>query len=159
MSMTASRLPLLLAEDLSTRVAAWWTESQPMLRDAWQEVNAHKLWYVTWVGLFLCTYMMLRMLITRWGDTNVTRKALVLSLLLHFVGGLFTTSVHIATHAGTTGDTRDAIPMRNVIVENNTLGTGTGRAVRRNSTCPTAGPRLRWALERKQLAGGFGADR
>ena len=123
MSMTASRLPLLLAEDLSTRVAAWWTESQPMLRDAWQEVNAHKLWYVTWVGLFLCTYMMLRMLITRWGDTNVTRKALVLSLLLHFVGGLFTTSVHIATHAGTTGDTRDAIPMRNVIVENNTLRT------------------------------------
>lgn len=108
----------LIAEELTRRAAVWWESvTHPDWSAVGAELAAHKLWYTTWLGLFFCTYLMLRMLITRWGDTNVTRKALVLSLLLHTVGGLFTTSVHIVSHVGENSDNRDTIPLRNVIVE------------------------------------------
>lgn len=52
--------------------------------------------YIVWLGLFGATFLLIRMLVTRWGDTDVTRKAIVLSLLVHAMAGLGSSTVHIA---------------------------------------------------------------
>lgn len=134
-----------LTEELTVRVNAWWYAlTHPNWNDVWRELAAHKLWYATWAGLFLCTYLMLRMLITRWGDTNVTRKALVLSLLLHTVGGLFTTSVHIATHVGEGQGGRDFVAIRNVIVENSSSSSLKNRGTNSKNGAGKPGDRAVW---------------
>ncbi|MFN0054885.1 MAG: hypothetical protein ACKV0T_22165 [Planctomycetales bacterium] len=56
-----------------------------------QDPLAFTFWAVIWCGSFVTTFLFLRMLFTRWGDTHVTRKTLVLSLVAHFTMGLLST--------------------------------------------------------------------
>lgn len=49
--------------------------------------------WVVWFGLFLATVLILRMLVTRWGQKNEIQKALGLSILLHTVVLLYSTTL------------------------------------------------------------------
>lgn len=64
----------------------------------------YAFWAGVWVGGFVATFLFLRMLFTRWGDTNVTKKTLYLSLLLHFLGGLLSTRVMLPQSSGPGGE-------------------------------------------------------
>lgn len=75
-----------------------------------------------WVGLFIATFLLMRMLVTRWGDSQVTMKAVVLSLLVHLLAGLWTTTVHIARESFAAQE-GNGIAIRRVIVEDPGSGT------------------------------------
>lgn len=51
--------------------------------------------YSLWAGAFVITVLLMRMLVTRWGDSNVTAKAVVLSALTHMLAGVWTTTVFL----------------------------------------------------------------
>ncbi len=51
--------------------------------------------YSLWTGAFVITVLLMRMLVTRWGDNNVTAKAVVLSTLVHMLAGVWTTTVFL----------------------------------------------------------------
>lgn len=73
------------------------------------------LWLI-WGGLFCVTFLLMRMLITRWGDSQVTMKAVVLSLLVHVVAGLWTTTVHLARESLAI-EKSQPIPIRRLVTE------------------------------------------
>lgn len=56
------------------------------LREQW-------VMWVVWLGLFIATVLLIRMLVTRWGQKNEIQKALALSILLHTVVLLYTTTL------------------------------------------------------------------
>lgn len=98
--------------------------ASPLASDAWQKLQdlgneflAHWVLYLIWAGLFCATFTLMRMLVTRWGDSRVTMKAVVLSLLVHLVAGLWTTTVKIAT-VSLAPYKRDSVPIRRLVKEN-----------------------------------------
>lgn len=50
-------------------------------------------WAGVWVFGFILTFFLVRMLFTRWGEGDVTRKTLVLSLLAHGFAAMLSTTV------------------------------------------------------------------
>lgn len=48
-------------------------------------------WSLVWIGSFATTFLLLRALFTHWGDTHVTRKTMIVSLLAHLVLGMLST--------------------------------------------------------------------
>jgi hypothetical protein len=94
-----------------------WLEPQlPWLRGLGTSVVDNWELSTAWSGLFVATVLLVRMLYTRWGESNVTGKAIALSLLIHMVGGLWTTTVHIASGAAAVAKA-ERIPIRRVVVE------------------------------------------
>src|SRR5579872_2012711 len=70
-----------------------------MQRDWW----ATAYWGFVWTCGFVATFLFLRMLFTRWGDRDVTKKTLGLSLLVHALVGTLSTTVIFGTSAGPDG--------------------------------------------------------
>lgn len=83
----------LLATDVLSR---YLPELGPLVEHAIAQVRGQWVLYLSWGGMFCATFILMRMLVTRWGEANVTRKALVLSLVFHLVAGLWTTTIHLA---------------------------------------------------------------
>ncbi len=105
---------LLAALDVSAFWRDWRT---PSISEAAVDLRAHWVLYLIWAGMFCATFFLMRMLVTRWGDQNVTMKAVVLSLLLHAVAGLWTTTVTIAHESAAARGDDVLIPVRRLVVE------------------------------------------
>lgn len=94
-----------------------WLEPQlPWLRSLGMGIVENWELSTAWTGLFVATVLLVRMLYTRWGESNVTGKAIALSLLIHMVGGLWTTTVHLASGAVAVAKA-DRVPIRRVVIE------------------------------------------
>ena len=50
-------------------------------------------WGVIWGCTFVITFLLVRMLFTRWGDRNITMKTLGVSLLVHLLVGMISNTV------------------------------------------------------------------
>lgn len=96
-------------------IGAWLERLEPWFHRAVEDVSTNWIWYLIWSGLFVATFLLLRMLVTRWGNENVTQKTLVLSLLLHSVAGLFSTTVKIAQSTAVES-VSDHVPIRRVVM-------------------------------------------
>jgi hypothetical protein len=71
--------------------------------------------WIVWFGLFLATILILRMLVTRWGQKNEIQKALGLSILLHTVVLLYSTTLPLMQ--GTLGATQpERVSIRHVVL-------------------------------------------
>ena len=97
---------------------AWLEPHLPLVTRAYENFSNHAVLYVTWTGLFAATFLLVRMLYTRWGETNSTAKALGASVLVHLVGGLWTTTVHLASGTPVIA-APERVPIRRVIIESN----------------------------------------
>ena len=85
--------------------------------DIARDFGRHWILYCTWAGLFVVTVFLLRMLYTRWGESNVTSKAVSLSLLIHLVAGLWTTTVKMAASSSQDTTLEGRIVLREVRIE------------------------------------------
>lgn len=65
-------------------------------------------WACVWAGSLTATFLFLRMLFTRWGDTQVTRKTMALSVLLHLIVAATSTRFDLPLRGGTQ-DREDSI--------------------------------------------------
>lgn len=88
----------------------------PFVRQLLEQAVDQWVLSLIWAGLFCVTFLLMRMLITRWGDTRVTMKAVVLSLLVHLVAGLWTTTFKIASET-LTAEKQALVPVRRLVVE------------------------------------------
>lgn len=91
---------------LATNVLGdYFPELGPLVEHAISQVRGQWVLYLSWGGMFFATFVLTRMLVTRWGESNVTRKALVLSLVFHLVAGLWTTTIHLARESQASRET------------------------------------------------------
>jgi hypothetical protein len=86
-------------------------------------------WTAVWVGSFCITFLLLRMLFTRWGETNVTQKTMALSLLAHLVLALLSTRMVFHQQGGSPwgrGIARETIvrPVRRAVIDAETSSAG-----------------------------------
>ncbi len=84
-----------------------------MQRDWW----ATAWWGAVWTCGFIVTFLLLRMLFTRWGDRNVMTKTLALSLLVHVLGGMLSTEFMFGPGLAQEAESDEGISIRNVLVE------------------------------------------
>src|SRR5262245_24701964 len=72
---------------------------KPFATDLWEHMHhaewwaATTFWGVIWACGFVATFLLLRVLFTRWGDRDVMKKTLAVSLLLHLLCGMLSTRV------------------------------------------------------------------
>src|SRR6266852_4853792 len=68
---------------------------KPLARDIFVRMQREPWVMVWWGGVWVCgfivTFLLLRVLFTRWGDRDVMKKTLALSLLVHTLGGMLST--------------------------------------------------------------------
>lgn len=102
----------------------WWDANRPLVQRGLDEIQLNGILYVTWAGLFAATFVLVRMLYTRWGESNVTAKALAVSMLVHLAGGLWTTTVRLASGRPELS-APERVPIRRVIVESRASRTPT----------------------------------
>src|SRR5258708_35093308 len=50
-------------------------------------------WGLVWACGFVITFLLVRMLFTRWGDRDITKKTLWVSLLVHTLVGMVSNTV------------------------------------------------------------------
>src|SRR5438445_9810984 len=84
-----------------------------MQRDWW----ATAYWAGIWTCGFVVTFLLIRMLFTRWGDRDVTKKTLGLSLLVHALSGMLSTTVMFGTAAFPEPTSERVTGIRRVIVD------------------------------------------
>ncbi|RPI81048.1 MAG: hypothetical protein EHM42_11245, partial [Planctomycetaceae bacterium] len=94
-------------------------QAQLFLAEHWSKACADPLgytfWGVIWGCAFAATFLLIRMFFTGWGDRNVTEKTLGLSILMHAVIAMLSTTVMLATESRPPAETRTRI--RRVVVE------------------------------------------
>ncbi len=83
-------------------------------------------WGGVWVCGFIATFVLLRMLFTHWGDRDVMKKTLGLSLIVHMLFGMLSTTVMFGPGISSEGEP-NAYAIRRVVVENPASG-GDGTA-------------------------------
>jgi hypothetical protein len=72
---------------------------KPFAADLWEHMHHGEWWATTafwgviWACGFVATFLLLRVLFTRWGDRDVMKKTLAVSLLLHLIFGMLSTRV------------------------------------------------------------------
>ena len=72
---------------------------KPFAADLWEHMHHGEWWATTafwgviWACGFVATFLLLRVLFTRWGDRDVMKKTLAVSLLLHVLFGMLSTRV------------------------------------------------------------------
>jgi hypothetical protein len=78
-------------------LAFGWADLSQAVRRQVEAAQREPLSYSLWVGMWACgfvaTFLLIRMVFTRWGDTRVTQKTLALSLLVHLLAGMISTTV------------------------------------------------------------------
>ncbi len=81
-------------------------------------------WGGVWVCGFIATFVLLRMLFTHWGDRDVMKKTLGLSVIVHMLFGMLSTTVMFGPGMSSEGEP-NAYAIRRVIVENPSSSGGT----------------------------------
>src|SRR6516165_5037299 len=85
----------------------------------WQGGWTSAYWGGVWMFAFLATILFFRMLFTRWGDRDVMKKTLGLSLLVHMLFGMVST--HVVLGPGLSpASSREKVLISRVIVEGKT---------------------------------------
>jgi hypothetical protein len=74
-------------------------------------------WGVIWGCAFVITFLLVRMLFTRWGDRNITMKTLGVSLLVHFLAGMISNTVVFGPSSGILSEEKQGVPIRRVMFE------------------------------------------
>src|SRR5260221_6142444 len=83
-----------------------------MQRDWW----ATAYWSGVWVCGFIATFLLIRMLFTHWGDRDVMKKTLGLSLIVHMLVGMLSTTVMFGPGSSGSDEPEDVIAIRRVVV-------------------------------------------
>ncbi|MFN6106085.1 MAG: hypothetical protein ACK5EA_16770, partial [Planctomycetaceae bacterium] len=83
---------------------------------AWQDPFGYAFWGVVWGVAFMATFLLVRMFFTGWGDTNVTEKTLALSILLHALVAMLSTTVMLTQ--GEVASSEQRTQIRRVVLEN-----------------------------------------
>src|SRR5579872_6955169 len=78
--------------------------------------TATAYWAGIWVCGFVVTFLLIRMMFTHWGDRDVTKKTIWLSLLVHTLVGMLSTTVIFPNVRGEPGLGGTA-PIRHVIIQ------------------------------------------
>jgi hypothetical protein len=84
-------------------------ELKPIAADLWEHMHhgewwaSTAFWGVIWACGFVATFLLLRALFTRYGDRDVMKKTLVVSLLLHVLCGMLSTRVVFGPRAPSQG--------------------------------------------------------
>ena len=86
----------------------------------WQGGWASVYWGGVWLMGFIATVLLFRMLFTRWGDGNVMKKTLGLSLLVHLLFGMVSTHVTLGPGSSLRGAPEKFVPVSRVVVEGQT---------------------------------------
>lgn len=98
---------------------------QPLVLDLYDRMQrdwaATAYWGGVWVCGFIATFLLLRMLFTRWGDRDVMKKTLGLSLIVHMLFGMLSTTVIFGPGMSSEGDAY-AKAIRVVVAENTASG-------------------------------------
>ena len=107
------RIPPIFAELSFERVWEFVVEIAGRFRtDPWGSLY----WSAIWICGFVITFLLVRMLFTRWGDRNITFKTLTVSLLMHLLLAMVSnTVVFEPTQAGS--NEIIGVPIRRVIIE------------------------------------------
>ena len=109
----------------------------------WQQAVADPLgalfWTLVWGCAFVATFLFIRMLFTGWGDRNVTEKTLALSLLVHLLVAMLSTTVMLVREPDPPTETRT--PLRRVTVPNTRTSEQGGGATGQATGPGRAGPR------------------
>ncbi len=74
-------------------------------------------WGVIWGCAFVITFLLVRMLFTRWGDRNITMKTLGVSLLVHLLAGMISNTVVFGPGGGVVPEEKPGVPIRRVVFE------------------------------------------
>src|SRR5579863_4392923 len=74
-------------------------------------------WGLVWACGFVITFLLVRMFFTRWGDRDITKKTLGVSLLVHFLVGMVSNSVVFGPGTSHDPDSGGALTIRDVVVE------------------------------------------
>src|SRR5262245_62877564 len=82
-----------------------------MQRDWW----ATAYWGGVWACGFVATFLLLRMLFTHWGDRDVMKKTLGLSLLVHVLVGMLSTTVIFGPGMSSSGEPEMLVAIRRVV--------------------------------------------
>jgi hypothetical protein len=82
---------------------------------AWQDPLGYAFWGVVWGVAFMATFLLIRMFFTGWGDKNVTEKTLALSILLHALLAMLSTTVMLTQ--GETAPAEQRTRIRRVVME------------------------------------------
>ncbi len=82
-----------------------------MQRDWW----ATAYWGGVWACGFVATFLLLRMLFTHWGDRDVMKKTLGLSLLVHVLVGMLSTTVIFGPGTSASGEPEALVAIRRIV--------------------------------------------
>src|SRR5258708_3473917 len=97
---------------------------KPFVRDLYDRMQqdwwATGFWGGVWMIGFIATVLFFRMLFTRWGDGNVMKKTLGLSLLVHMLFGMVSTHVTLGPGSAPRGAPEKVLPISRVVVEGQT---------------------------------------
>ena len=83
---------------------------------AWQDPFGYAFWGLIWGVAFVVTFLLIRMFFTGWGDKNVTEKTLALSILLHALVAMLSTTVMLTQ--GEVASSEQRTQIRRVVLEN-----------------------------------------
>ncbi|MFN9373127.1 MAG: hypothetical protein ACK6D3_14700 [Planctomycetaceae bacterium] len=89
---------------------------------AWQDPFGYAFWGVVWGVAFMATFLLVRMFFTGWGDKNVTEKTLALSILLHALLAMLSTTVMLTQ--GDVVPSEQRTPIRRVVQESSSEPAG-----------------------------------
>ena len=138
-----ARLPLLLAYGPSL------DEFKRFMRDVYVYVQedpwAAGYWGLVWACGFIITFLLVRMFFTRWGDRDITKKTLGVSLLVHLLVGMVSNSVVFGPGSSHDPDSGGALTIQQVAVEgadhgNDGDSTESDRAFDQSRTLPGNSP-------------------
>jgi len=109
-----------------------WDQTCLFLSDHWHRACldpfGYAFWGVIWSFAFAATFLLLRMFFTGWGDKNVTEKTLALSILLHVLLAMLSTTVMLRQDEAPRQELRTRI-RRVVVGDSSQTATGTAAEI------------------------------
>src|SRR5436190_1487598 len=82
-----------------------------------QDPLAAAYWALVWACGFCITFLLVRMFFTRWGDRDITKKTLGVSLLVHLLVGMVSNSVVFGPGLSRDSEPGGALTIAHVIVD------------------------------------------
>src|SRR5260370_20661401 len=74
-------------------------------------------WGLVWGCGFVITFLLVRMFFTRWGDRDITKKTLGVSLLVHLLLGMVSNSVVFGPGFSQDPDSGGALTIHHVVMQ------------------------------------------
>src|SRR5579862_5547012 len=113
--MDAARFHLLMGD--SSQLSRAWQQVLDWYAIFHADPWGSLYWGLVWVCAFVITFLLLRMLFTRWGESNVTQKTLGVSVLVHVMIGMVSNSVIFLPSGGVRSHDQPGVPIRRVVFE------------------------------------------